>query len=315
MTSFPTSFHTGALRLRSPFLLAPLEGVSDAAFRRLCFLQGAAITYTEMIRARGIAGHNRATLSLIDTVDEDVVTGIQLLATGPDELQRTLSALDELAATTHPHFRNIVAIDLNFGCPSPDVIRAGAGPALLKRRSRMRALFEVLAGFCKQQRTLRVQSVSAKIRLGLHAQEQEHKVYLPVVEMANDTLHHITIHARHAKQKSRDAPTWSAIGEAKAHAKIPVVGNGDVRSRADAEKMFRETGCDGFLIARAAIASPWCFHELQGQKFSLSRSDLAAAEAAAATYDAHKGERTNEKFKQARAEIFARLRAQLGNRA
>ena len=99
--------------------------------------------------------------------------------------------------------------------------------------------------------TMQVNQVSADfLVLEFHGKD---KVYLPVVEMANETLDHLVVHARHAQQRSRDLPTWSAIGEAKAHAKIPIIGNGDVRTRADAERMHKETGCDGFMIARAAI--------------------------------------------------------------
>ena len=115
----------GAMELRSPFLLAPLESVSDSAWRRLCWEQGASFTWTEMVRARGVAAGNRATLDLIDTFDAGVPTGVQLLATTPRELREALAALGRMAETSHPHFRNILAVDLNFGCPSPSVVRQG----------------------------------------------------------------------------------------------------------------------------------------------------------------------------------------------
>lgn len=305
-TALPTSFRTGSLELKSPFLLAPLESVSDVGFRSLCHENGAGLTWTEMIRARGIAKRNKSTLDLVDTFDPATPTGVQLLVTGERDVAEAFAALEELAATSHPHFRNICSVDLNFGCPSVDVIKIGAGPALLKRRSKLRAIFEALAAQ-KKRTSLPIGSVSAKIRLGLHQGEQDHKVYLPVVEMANDTLDHITIHARHAKQRSRDEPTWSAIGEAKAIARIPVVGNGDVRTRADAERMRALTGCDGFLIARAAIADPWCFRELRGAGGKASPAEIDEAERAYRGGAARCG--TKEKFVAFHAEGFARLRA------
>lgn len=305
MTTLPTTFRTGSLDLAGAFVLSPMEGVSDVGFRALCFAQGASLTWTEMIRARALKGRNKSTLDLIDTFDASTLTGVQLMVTGAQELLDSVNVLEELAASTHPHFKNIVSIDLNFGCPSPDIIRIGAGPALLKRRAKLRSIFEALAAV-KKRAPLSVKSVSAKIRLGLHAGEQEHKVYLPVVEMANDTLDHLVIHARHAKQRSRDMPTWSAIGEAKAIAKIPIVGNGDVRTRADAERMHQETGCDAFMIARAAIQSPWSFRAFLGKGDALPTPDeLRAARTAYDEMATRFG--TKEKFHTFHAENFVRL--------
>ncbi len=303
--SLPIAFRSGDLECQSAFLLAPLEGVSDAGFRALCFQNGAGFTWTEMIRAKALARRNRSTLDLVDTFDESTPTGVQLMVTGAEELLRAVAVLEELATTTHPHFRNIRQIDLNFGCPSPDVIRIGAGPALLKRRAKLRAIFEALHAV-RARGALSVRSVSAKIRLGLNAAEAEHKVYLPVVEMANDTLDHLTLHARHAKQRSRDRPSWAAIGEAKAHASIPIVGNGDVFTRKDAERMHAETGCDAFLVARAAVKDPWCFRELRGEPpCTLEDIDEAARVYAEVAERFH----TKEKFRAFHADAFARLRA------
>lgn len=283
------------------FLLAPMESVSDVGFRALCFQNGAAYTWTEMVRARALVRGNRATLDLVDTHDPDTPTGVQLLVTGAQELT---DALEVLAAL--PHFKNVTGVDLNFGCPSPDVIKIGAGPALLKRRAKLRSIFEALA---QAKKTHALKSVSAKIRLGLNQQEQEHKVYVPVVEMANDTLDFLTIHARHAKQRSRDAPTWAAIGEARAHAKIPIVGNGDVFTRADAERMHTETGVDTFLIARAAIRDPWCFREMTGIGAPVTLADVDhAIRAYRAAAEKHA---TKDKFRAFHAENFARIRARL----
>ncbi len=271
--TLPVGLALGGHTLASPFLLAPLEGVSDAGFRRLCFEQGAALTFTEMIRARSLAKRNKATLDLIDTFDDDVLTGIQLLATSPQELCDAVSTVEELSKTSHPHWQRIAAVDLNFGCPSKDVIQHGAGPAMLKRRGRMEAIFQALASW-KKTTSLPVKSVSAKIRLGLNQREQEHRVFLPVVELASAHLDYVVVHARHAGQRSRDPPTWAAIAEAKKVARVPVIGNGDVVTRADALRLYELSGCDGFLIARAAIASPWVFGALLGRGYVPTVDDV-----------------------------------------
>jgi tRNA-dihydrouridine synthase B len=304
--TLPSTSTLGGHTLKSPFLLAPLEGVSDLGFRRLCFEQGAALTFTEMVRARGLAKRNKATFDLVDTHHDHVPTGIQLMTTGPQELQDALGVIEELAFSSHPHWQNVRAIDLNFGCPSKDIIQIGAGPAMLKRRGRMAGIFDVLAAF-KAQSRLKLLSVSAKIRLGLNQKEQDHKVFLPVVEAA-EKLDWITVHARHAGQRSRDRPTWSAIGEAKKVAKVPVVGNGDVVTRADAERMHAETGCDAFLIARAAIASPWAFRALSGGGSAVP--SVVDVDAEAQRYR-ETAERlfTKPKYREFHAANFARLRA------
>jgi tRNA-dihydrouridine synthase B len=266
----------GKLHLKSKFILAPMEGVSDIGFRALCARNGAGITYTEMVRASGIVRNNKATLDLIDTYDPSTPTGLQLFAVNERELGVALYNLEKLADTTHPHFKNIIAIDLNFGCPSPDIIRIGAGPALLKRANKMRIMFDKLA-FWRSTTKLPIQAISAKIRLGLNQQEQDHKIYLRLVESANEHLDFLIVHARHAKQKSSDQPSWNAIAEIKELAKIPIIGNGNVLGAKDAARMLEKTSCDGFMIARGAIEDPWVFYALNGIDNSPTKEEVIAA--------------------------------------
>lgn len=297
----------GALELPSPWLLAPLESVSDAAFRRLCWTLGAGLTFTEMIRARGVAKNNASTLELIDVGPDEAPAGIQLMTTGPDELEAALERLEKLAATTHPHFKALRAVDLNFGCPSPEVIKIGGGPALLKRRKRLEAIFRVLHAY-RRANSLQVGAVGAKLRLGLNAVERREKVYLPVADAANEWLDFLTVHARHARQKSAEPAEWAAIAEVKARSRIPIVGNGDALTAADARRMAQQTGCDAVLIARGAIRSPWIFRELEGG----APPTLEEVERAEAAYLAHAQRRgTKDKYLAWHREGFARMKARL----
>jgi tRNA-dihydrouridine synthase len=268
----------GNLELKSRHWLAPLEGVSDVGFRRLCYQNGAAITWTEMVRGSGIVRRNKATLDLLDTHDPDTLTGVQLFVVNERELAVALYQLEQLAHSSMPHLKNIRAIDLNFGCPSPDIIRIGAGPALLKRSTKMGVLFDKLRHWQRHTK-LPVDAIGAKIRLGLNQLEQDHKVYLRIIDAANAHLDYLTVHARHAKQKSHDTPSWGAIAEIKRAAQIPIVGNGNVLDKASAERMLRETGCDGTMLARAAIADPWVFRELttDGEGKRPTPDEIAAA--------------------------------------
>jgi tRNA-dihydrouridine synthase B len=305
----PTTLQLGSLALTSPFILAPLESVSDCAFRRICWEQGAAFTWTEMVRARGIVRSNKSTLDLIDSHDPEVPTGLQLLVTSEAELQSALDIVESLAATTHPHFKNLRAVDLNFGCPSPDIIQIGAGPAMLKRRAKLELIFSALAGW-KKRTSLPIGAVGAKIRLGLHGGEQAAKVFLPVVDLANQFLDYLTVHARHAREQSKDVPSWSAIRESKQRAKIPIIGNGDVFGRAEWERLFAKTQCDGALIARGAIRSPWIFRALrQAGPQEPGYDELGATEAR--YFELAKQYGSKEKYVQWHTEGFARIRARL----
>lgn len=301
----------GTLQLSSPFLLAPMESVSDCAYRRVCFDRGAAFTWTEMIRARGLTRNNKSTFELIDTFDAEVPTGVQLMVTSEKELAEALSKLE---GATQPHFKNITAIDLNFGCPSPEIIRVGAGPALLKRRGKLEAIFSTLSGW-KRVTTLPIGAVSAKIRLGLNRMEMDQRVFLPIVELANEHLDFLTIHARHARQDSTSPPTWSAIAEAVKRATVPIIGNGDVVTRDDWARLQQQTGATGALIARGAIRSPWVFRGLRGEGPGVpeSEDELAAAETQYRTLAERYG--SKPKFREWHLEGFRRMRARLKGEA
>ncbi len=263
-----------------------MEAVSDAGFRALCHAQGASLTWTEMVRASAVARNNASTLDMIDTHDGATPTGVQLLAKSRDELCGALDRLETLAVTSRPHYRNIIAVDINLGCPSPDVIRNGSGPALLKRRARLQELFATLVEF-KRDTGLDVQAVGVKIRLGLNKLEAEARVYLPLIDAAASAgIDYVTVHARHAGQRSRDPPSWQAIAEAKAAAPpgLAIIGNGNVFSAADAAAMRSQTGCDGVMLARAAIRNPWVFRDfVQGAAHAGDGASSSAA--AAASWD------------------------------
>lgn len=264
----------GSLRLGSAVMLSPLERVSDVGFRRVCHEQGAALTWTEMVYASDLVRPRggRTGADLIDTHDAATPTGVQLLVDrttardgwGVDLLRRALEALEEGAATGRPEWANLVAVDLNFGCPAPSLSRRGAGPAQLRRRSKVRALFEALAAW-RRSTSLGIGAVGAKIRLGNNASEMAHKVHVPVAEAAADALDYLVVHARHGGQRSADAPTWEAIGEAKAAAAgspLAVIANGDVRTPDDVRRVRRLTGCDGVMVGRAAMRNPWCLRAI-----------------------------------------------------
>jgi tRNA-dihydrouridine synthase B len=272
----PPVLALGKLALKSCYLLSPLEGVSCVGFRQLCHRNGAGLTFTEMVRSQGILRNNVATLELIDTYDPETPTGLQLLAKSAKELASTLERLGSLSEQpTYAHFKNICAVDINLGCPSPDIIREGAGPALLKRKKLLSEMFTVLSEWRNTQQKLpNVHAVGCKIRLGLNEKEQGHKVYISVAEIVKAAgLDWLTVHARHANQRSSDLPTWPAIAEVVNAVKstdgvsssIKIIGNGNVTSREAAAQMHGISNCNGFMIARAAIRNPWVFEHFNNE--------------------------------------------------
>ena len=178
----------------------------------------------------------------------------------------------------------------------------------------MRALFEVLSDWRKSTTLPNVAAVGAKIRLGNTAREQHFRVYLPVAEAAAETgLDYLTVHARNGEQRSRDPPTWEAIGEIKdavQQSDIKIIGNGNVRTSADVVRMRELTGCDGVMIGRAAMRNPWVFRQLtrphdDGSEWPTpDEVERAAAENEA--WSAH--QRAAARYRRFRQENFERLR-------
>lgn len=227
--------------------LSPMESVSDLGFRKLCHQHGASLTFIEMLYADAVVRKNKAALDLVDSYDPKIPTGIQFLASKPAVLSKALESVSK--------FSNISVIDLNFGCPSPAVIRSGNGPALLKRTQKMTELLTVL----KKHSPL---PCGIKIRLGLNNTDKKNKVYLRVLEAANSAgLDYITVHPKTASDSSQDPVDHTALQEIIDHATIPVVGNGFVVDGPSAKKLLK-MGCSAVMVARAAVGHPWIFEEI-----------------------------------------------------
>lgn len=224
--------------------LAPLEGVSDCAFRTLCYRHGADLTFTEMIRVDNLVRRNKSTLNMLDLFSE-APTGIQLLAVKPATAQEFVKQFSSF---------NIVPqqINLNCGCPSPDVIRQGGGAALVKRIQRLQ---ELVAIFRKLSLP-----VTLKIRLGLNAYEQKNKAYLNLLKGVDADA--FIVHARHARESSKEPADWSVFEECIATGKH-IVPNGDIAEREHITH-FKQLGIKEVMIGRAAVRNPSVFAYLKG---------------------------------------------------
>ena len=237
----PTSFNIGNLAIQGRLILAPMDGYTDAPFRRLARQFGSAISVSEFINGIDVKhGHPHLRSKLIFSEDERPFA-YQIFDDKPERM---------LAAALKLQERNPDTIDINMGCSARNVSNRGAGAGLLKHPQKIGQMVESLV------KTLHV-PVTAKIRLGW---DDDSLNYLEVSRIVQESgAAAVAVHARTRKQEYSGAANWAAIGEIKAQLHIPVIGNGDVKSQADAERMMRETGCDAVMIGRATIGNPWIF--------------------------------------------------------
>ena len=232
--------------LNNPFVLAPLAGVTDSAFRRICFEHGAAMAFTEMVSAKGLYYRNANTEDLLAIHPDEGPVGIQLFGSEPLMLQFAAEKLKD---------RPNVCIDLNMGCPVPKVVKNGEGSFLLTQPA-------LAAQLVRETVKAAGKPVTVKMRIGF---DETHPVD-PVafaVQMQEAGASAIAVHGRTREQYYSGKADWSAIRRIKEAVDIPVAGNGDIFSAQDALRMLDETGCDAVMIARGALGNPWIFAECE----------------------------------------------------
>jgi len=236
----------GTIEIQNPFLLAPMAGVTDYAFRLLCKEQGAGVVYSEFVSAHGIIRENSKTLDMIRFSEAERPIGIQIFGDDPDVMAK---AAREVVDRFNPDI-----IDINYGCPVPKVTKRGAGSAALKDLCLMDDITAAVV------QTVSDRPVTVKMRAGW----DKHSIVIPEAGERLEKLGvtAITLHPRTANQKYTGKADWSLIRKLKQAITIPVIGNGDIQNSSDVDKMFSETSCDAIMIGRAALGNPWIFHEL-----------------------------------------------------
>jgi nifR3 family TIM-barrel protein len=239
----------GPVEIETPFVLAPLAGVSDSPFRRLAREQGAGAVYTEMVSADGLVRGNQATLDYIAFAAHERPIGVQLFGSDPAIMADATRVLSELPEAQRPDL-----VDINMGCPVRKVVNRCAGAALLQDVPRIERIVRAMS----DATTL---PVTAKIRLGWDGDSRNVVEVAKALEGAGARA--VAIHARTRAEKFEGHAHWDMIGEAKRGVGIPVIGNGDVRTANDAVRMLSETGCDGVMLGRAAFGDPWVFRRIR----------------------------------------------------
>jgi len=238
----------GPLTVPAPVVLAPMAGITNAPFRRLCrgFGDGG-LFVSEMITARGVAERNEKTLRLARFAPDEPVRSIQLYGTEPGAVGAAVRFLVAEEAADH--------VDLNFGCPVAKVTRKGGGAALPVRRALFRSIVAAAVAAAGPV------PVTVKLRIGV---DDDLTTFLDAGCIAEaEGAAAVALHARTAAQHYSGQADWSAIARLRdAVRTVPVLGNGDIWQGADAVRMMAETGCDGVVVGRGCLGRPWLFRDL-----------------------------------------------------
>ncbi|MEV4525023.1 tRNA dihydrouridine synthase DusB [Streptosporangium sp. NPDC049304] len=241
------SLKLGSLEVWPPVVLAPMAGVTNAPFRTLCREQGGGLFVCEMITTRALVERNPKTLKMIRFEPEESPRSLQLYGIDPVTVGRAVRMIAQEDLADH--------VDLNFGCPVPKVTRKGGGSALPYKRNLFRSILREAVG---NAGTL---PVTVKMRKGI---DDDHLTYLDAGRIAvEEGVSAIALHGRTAIQHYGGTADWEAIARLKESVtEIPVLGNGDIWSAADARRMMDETGCDGVVVGRGCLGRPWLFADL-----------------------------------------------------
>jgi nifR3 family TIM-barrel protein len=243
-----TSLRLGGLAVTPPVVLAPMAGVTNAAYRRLCSEQGAGLYVCEMITSRGLVERDRATLAMLAFDPAERVRSVQLYGVDPVYVGKAVEILCGEYGVQH--------VDLNFGCPVPKVTRKGGGSALPWKR---RLLGDILTAAVRAAQPYDV-PVTMKTRKGI---DDDHLTYLDAGRIAQEAgCAAIALHGRTAAQHYSGQADWDAIAALVDHVDIPVLGNGDIWEAADALRMVEHTGCAGVVVGRGCLGRPWLFRDL-----------------------------------------------------
>ena len=238
----------GPLRVWPPVVLAPMAGITNAPFRRLCRgFGGGGLFVSEMITARGLAERNDKTLRMARFADDEPVRSIQLYGTEPWAIGEAVRFLVWDQRADH--------IDLNFGCPVAKVTRKGGGAALPVRRALFRDIVRAAVAGARD-----AAPVTVKLRIGV---DDHVRTFLDAGRIAEDEgAAAVSLHARTAEQHYSGRADWSAIAALRAVTAIPVLGNGDIWEATDALRMIDATGCAGVVVGRGCLGRPWLFRDL-----------------------------------------------------
>ena len=240
----------GNLTIDVPVVLAPMAGITNKAFRRLCREYGGGLYVSEMVTARALVERHPESMRIIEHDVDEVPRSVQLYSVDPVYTRKAVRMLVEEDRADH--------IDLNFGCPVPKVTRNGGGSALPWKIDLFTA---IVAGAVKEAERANI-PVTIKMRRGI---DEDHLTYLEAARRAVDVgVSAVALHGRTMRQHYSGQANWDSIAALKdAITEVPVLGNGDIWSAEDAMAMIEYTGVDGVVIGRGCQGRPWLFGDVE----------------------------------------------------
>lgn len=231
------------VEIKNNVFLAPMAGVTDKPYRRICSEMGCGFTYTEMVSAKGLYYGSENTEFLTD-IDDGENVALQIFGSDPyimGEIARRLNT------------SNAKVIDINMGCPTPKIVKNGDGSALMLKPDLAESVIKAVV---KNS----IKPVTIKIRKGW---DDAHVNAVEIAKMAESCgVKAVAVHGRTREQFYSGNADWDIIKKVKDNLKIPVIGNGDVFSPEDAKRMIDETGCDAVMVGRGAEGNPWIFKRI-----------------------------------------------------
>lgn len=239
----------GDVRLKHGLMLAPLAGYTDYAMRRVCRLHGAEYEVSEMVSSRALCYHDAKTPLLARVGKEELPMAVQIFGSEPDFMAEAA----KMVASGMGGGEVPSAIDINMGCPVKKIVSAGDGSALMKDAKKV---YEIVCAVSKAVSL----PVTVKIRAGWDAQHKNAVEIARAAEAGGAAL--IAVHGRTRSEMYSGCADLSVIAAVKRALSVPVIGNGDIRSAADALRMREETECDGIMIGRGAVGNPFLFEEI-----------------------------------------------------
>ena len=232
----------GQIQLPNPVILAPMAGVTDLVYRKICKEMGSALSVTEMISGKGLMYTQKESIRIAD-INETGLVAIQLFGSEFEPMIRATEIINQIK----PHF-----LDLNMGCPAVKIVKNSEGSALMLQPERASELMQTIVKHAEMP-------VTVKIRLGW---DEKNKNFLEIAKRAEQAgISAVTLHARTRDQFYAGQADWQAIKELKEKISIPVIGNGDIWHAEDALRMMQQTGADGVMIGRGALGNPWLIRD------------------------------------------------------
>jgi nifR3 family TIM-barrel protein len=254
------SLQTSRFVVNPPVVLAPMAGITNQAFRRLCREYGAGLYVSEMVTSRALIERSPETIRMVTPDSDEQIRSVQLYGVDPEVMSKAVEMLIRENRADH--------IDLNMGCPVPKVTKKGGGAALPWKQDLFKSILESAVNTANKVATelgVKPVPVTVKMRMGI---DDDHLTYLEAGRAAaNAGVAWVALHARTAEQMYSGKARWDAIKNLVEELKdlnVPVLGNGDIWSAQDALDMVKQTGCAGVVVGRGCLGRPWLFGQLAG---------------------------------------------------